>query len=56
MKKINFHSCPPVGVACDEEGKAYVCDFSQMCVQVLSAQGEVLYSFGDTDSRGVSRI
>ena len=40
----------PVGVACDEEGKIYVCDFDQHCVKVLSTQGELLYSFGDNDT------
>ena len=50
VKKIDLHSGRPVGVACDEEGKMYVCDFNQMRVQVLSAQGELLYSFGDTDT------
>ena len=40
----------PVGVACDEEGKMFVCDYNQHCVKVLSAQGELLYSFGDNDT------
>ena len=50
VKKIDLHSGGPVGVACDEEGKMYVCDYNQNCVKVLSAQGELLYSFGDNDT------
>ena len=50
VKKINFHSDHPFGVACDEEGKMYVCDYNQHRVEVQSAQGELLYSFGDKDS------
>ena len=50
VKKINLHSGCPVGVACDEERKMYVCHFRQNCVKVMSAQGELLYSFGDNDT------
>ena len=50
VKKIDYHGGRPCGVACDEEGKMYVCDFDQHCVKVLSAQGELLYSFGDNDT------
>ena len=50
VKKINLRGGRPVGVACDGEGKMYVCDFSQNCVKVLSAQGELLYTFGDNDT------
>ena len=50
MKKINLRSGGPAGVACDEEGKMYVCDYNQDCVKVLSAQGELLYSFGDNNT------
>ena len=50
VKMIDLHSGRPVGVACDEEGKIYVCDYNQHCVKVLSAQGELLYSFGDNDT------
>ena len=50
VKKIDLHSGQPIGVACDEEGKMYVCDYDQNCVKVLSAQGELLYSFGDNDT------
>ena len=50
VKKIDLRSGGPIGVACDEEGKMYVCDFDQHGVKVLSAQGELLYSFGDKDS------
>ena len=49
VKKIDLHSGRPIGVACDEEGKMYVCDYSQHRVEVLSTQGELLYSFGDKD-------
>ena len=49
VKKIDLHSGGPIGVACDEEGKMYVCDINQNCVNVLSAQGELLYSFGDNN-------
>ena len=50
VKKIDLHSGGPVGVTWDEEGKMYVCDFNQDYVKVLSAQGELLYSFGDNDT------
>ena len=50
VKKIDYHGGRPCGVACDEEGKMYVCDFDQHCVKVLSTQGELLYSFGDNDT------
>ena len=50
VRKIDLYSCQPIGIVCDEEGKMYVCDFSQHCVKVLSAQGELLYSFGDNDT------
>ena len=49
-KKIDLHGGRTVGVACDEEGKMYVCDHKQHCVKVLSTQGELLYSFGDNDT------
>ena len=50
VKKIDLHSSGPIGVACDDEGKIYVCDHIQHCVKVLSAQGELLYSFGDNNT------
>ena len=50
VKKIDLRGSRPIGVACDEEGKMYVCDIDQNCVKVLSAQGELLYSFGDNDT------
>ena len=40
----------PVGVACDQEGKIYVCDIDSNCIKVLSAQGEHLYSFSQKGS------
>ena len=50
VKKIDLHGGESVGVSCDEEGKMYVCGYSQHRVKVLSAQGELLYSFGDNDT------
>ena len=50
VKKNDLHSGQPIGVACDEEGKMYVCDYDQNCVKVLSTQGELLYTFGDNDT------
>ena len=50
VKKIDLRSGEPVGVSCDEEGKMYVCDTNQNCIKVLSAQGKLLYSFGDNDT------
>ena len=47
VKKIDLQSGRPVGVACDEEGKMYVCDYRQNCVKVLSAKGERLYKFSE---------
>ena len=45
-KTIDFYDVIPAGVACDEDGKIYVCGYSSNFVQVFSAQGERLYSFG----------
>ena len=45
IKKIAFCGKRPVGVACDEEGKLYVCDHTGDCVKVLNAQGELQFSF-----------
>ena len=49
-KTIDFQHGQPVGVACDEDGKIYVCGYSSNFVQVFSAQGERLYSFSDKGS------
>ena len=37
----------PYGVACDEDDKAYICDYTGNCIQVINAQGQFLYSFND---------
>ena len=50
VKRIDLCGGQPLGVACDKEGKMYVCDFYRSCVKVLSAQGELLYTFGDNDT------
>ena len=47
VKTTDIHGGRPVGVACDEEGKMYVCDFEQGCV---IAPGELMYTFGDNDT------
>ena len=47
---IDFPSETPVGIACDQDGKIYVCGFSSKSVQVFSAQGDLLYSFTDKGS------
>ena len=49
-KTIDLHSANPVGVACDQDGKIYVCGYLSNCVQVFSALGEPLYSFNDKGS------
>ena len=49
QKEIDLFGCTPIGVACDQDGKIYVCDYHGNCVKVLSAQGEHLYSFGNKE-------
>ena len=43
----------PIGIACDLDGKMYVCSYHGHCVQVLSTQGELLYSFSDKNNRSL---
>ena len=50
QKKINSHG-HPAGLACDQDGKVYVCDYAGNHIRVLSAQGELMYSFSQKDSR-----
>ena len=50
VKTTDFHGRGPVGVACDEDGNVYVCDFDDGCVRVQTVEGKLLYSFSDKGS------
>ena len=49
VKKIGFNG-NALGITHDPDGKIYLCNVSDSCIQVLNSHGEVLYSFGDKDS------
>ena len=50
MKTILFKGKLPIGVACDEDSKVYVCDHDGNCVRVMNSQGQLLYSFSSKGS------
>jgi tripartite motif-containing protein 2/3/tripartite motif-containing protein 71 len=39
-----------VGVACDQDGNIYLCNYGDNCIQVFNTQGVLLYSFGEKGS------
>ena len=49
-KKINCQTGRPMGVACDQDGNMYVCNFRDNCIQVFSTQGVFLHSFSEKGS------
>ena len=50
VKTIDLREGSPCGIACDQEGKMYVCNFYSNRVNVLNAEGEHLYSFSQKGS------
>lgn len=40
------HNGHPIGIACDSSGKVYVADYLNHCIQVFTAEGEFLRTFG----------
>ena len=49
-KIIDFYNRVPTGVACDKDGKIYICDFSGGRIKVLNAEGEFYTSFGNKNN------
>ena len=49
-KVIDCQSGNPVGVACDQDGNMYVCNFGDNCIQVFNSQGVFIYPFSDKGS------
>ena len=49
-KTIDCLTGRPVGVACDQDGNIYVCNFGVNCIHVFNTQGVFLYSFSEKGS------
>jgi sugar lactone lactonase YvrE/Asp-tRNA(Asn)/Glu-tRNA(Gln) amidotransferase C subunit len=49
-KTIDCQTGRPAGVACDQDGNMYVCNFGGNCIQVFNTQGVLLYSFSEKGS------
>ena len=47
VQTISCHEDTPVGVACDQDGKVYACNYNTNCVKVYDSHGVFLYSFSD---------
>jgi Asp-tRNA(Asn)/Glu-tRNA(Gln) amidotransferase C subunit len=49
-KTIDCQTGQAVGVACDQDGSMYVCNYGDNCIQVFNTQGVLLYSFREKGS------
>ena len=46
-KSIDCHTGRPCGVACDQGGNIYVCNYGDNCIRVFNTHSALLYSFSN---------